>query len=165
MRDDTAGFTAPDILNRRAIRFVNGHQLREAIWLMSEMHKHSDPATPQPLFLQDNEARLFGQLSPWRLIAQMMRELDHDHLAAVDDKELGECLRVHLTRRINTIARRDLPDLTADSHLGELLQAMLRHGDPVLPICDGEGRIMGLVEQFPLLRVLAEKLEPGEASE
>ena len=165
VRDDTAGFTARDILNRRAIRFGNGHQLREAIWLMSEMHKHSDPATPQPLFLQDNEARLFGQLSPWRLIDQMMRELDHDHLAAVDDKELGECLRVHLTRRINTIARRDLPDLTADSHLGELLQAMLRHGDPVLPICDGEGRIMGLVEQFPLLRVLAEKLEPGEASE
>ena len=162
---DEEGFSAREILNRRAIRFGNGHQLREAVWLMSEMHKHSDPATPQPLFLQDDEARLFGQLSPWRLIYQMMRGLDHDRLRAVDDRELGECLRVHLTRRINTIARRDLPELTAESSLGELLQAMLKHGDPVLPICDREGRITGLVEQFPLLRALAEKIELEEAPE
>ncbi len=159
---ESAELTAGDILNRRAIRFGNEHQLREAIWLMSEMHKRTDASTPQPLFLQDSEAKLAGQLSPWRLIEEMMRDLDHDSLAELSDQELAESLRTHLTTSINTIARMDLPKLTRDSNLGALLRAMVSHDDQVLPICDENGRIMGLVEQYPLLRALAEQLKNSE---
>ena len=155
-------FTARDVLNRRAIRFGNEHQLREAIWLMSEMHKHTDPATPQPLFLQDNEAMLAGHLSAWKLIQEMMGELDHGHLVDASDEAVSDYLRTHLTTRINTIARTDLPQLTADSQLGDLLKAMVSDDDLVLPICDDSGRIMGLVEQYPLLRALAKRLDREE---
>ncbi|NNC90197.1 MAG: STAS domain-containing protein [Akkermansiaceae bacterium] len=153
-----AALTARDILNRRAIRFGNQHQLREAIWLMSEMHMHTDPATPQPLFLQDTEAKIAGQLSPWRLIGEMTRGLDFQALAKASDKEVAESLRTHLTTRINTICRTDLPRLETEAGLGELLTAMAAGDDQVLPVCDGEGRIMGLVEQYPLLRAVAERI-------
>ncbi len=149
---------ARDILNRRAIRFGNEHQLREAIWLMSEMHMHTDRATPQPLFLQDNEAKMAGQLSPWRLIREMTRDFDHQALADADDKKTAEVLRTHLTTRINSICRTELPKLTVSSGMGELLKAMVDGEDQVLPVCDDSGRIMGLVEQYPLLRALAQRM-------
>ena len=37
---------ASDIMTARCIRFGNEHQLREAVWLMSELHKHTKSISP-----------------------------------------------------------------------------------------------------------------------
>ncbi len=56
--------TAAELMSARCIRFGNQHQVREAAWLMSELHKHQRSISPEPLFLQDKEGKLSGELTP-----------------------------------------------------------------------------------------------------
>lgn len=158
-----AGTTAAQIMNARCIRFGNQHQLREAVWLMSGLQEHTKSLSPEPLFLQDKEAKLFGELSPWRIL-EILKEGVPRAGAGANDAELGERLRYRFDRPINRLADRGIERHRSDAVLAELLETMLQKDMQVIPICDDDGRIKGLVSADDLLRGLHEATEKKGAS-
>lgn len=157
----TAGhldITAGDIMSSRFIRFGNQHQLREAVWLMQEMLQHTRSLGPEPLFLQDREGKLFGMLSQWRILRELSAKIDTDNNPDPSDHVLGELLRRDFTKPIHALARRDLDRLGTDAPLARLLTHAAERDIQVTPICDGEGRLNGLVGADDLLRGLQQAM-------
>ncbi len=154
--------TANDIMNSRCIRFGNQHQLREAVWLMSEMQKHTKSIGPESLFLQDKEAKLFGELSPWRVLQCMSEGTDLDN--SMDDQKVGEELRRNFLLPIFDMARTDMDGLATDASLTRMLEESLKPGMQVLPICDADGRIKGLVNADDLLKGLMLEMDRSKSA-
>lgn len=154
---DDRRLTARDVMSPRCIRFGNKHQLREAVWLMSELHKHTKAISYQPLFLQDREGKIFGELSPWGVLRALLagtegadRNLDDDRLAAL--------LRRDFTRPIRGIANTDISWEPEDAPLARVLKDAVASDEHVVPICDEEGRIKGLLSSADLLRGLGKMM-------
>jgi CBS domain-containing protein len=143
--------------------------LREAVWLLAEMQKRLEPSLALALFLQDREGRLAGELTVWRLLRELKRDLESNRLADISDRQLGVLFRKHFTRSIGAIARTDLPRLTERTTLAELLLASIGKDLPVLPVCNEDGRVLGLIDQNDLLtglaKALAQRGEEVQASE
>ena len=159
-RGDTV--TAAHVMSPQCIRFGNKHQLREAVWLLSELHKHTKAISYQPLFLQDREGKLFGELSPWRVLGALVEGAVSCNPDA-DDAEVAKALRRDFTRPIRTIARTGLAWHAPGTPLTEVLQAAVRTGEHVTPICDAEGRVKGLLRADDLLRAVDDLLQdPAE---
>ncbi len=152
------GLVARDLITRNCIRFGNQHQLREAVWLMSQMLKRMKTHEPQPLFLQDREGRLAGVLSVWRLLEEMARGLDFDELKKMDDHDLGHALERRFQEPISKMARTDLPRYKLDMPFGEILARCVKEDLRVLAVCDEGGRVVGLVNQNDLLGGLGKVL-------
>lgn len=150
---------ARDILDRRSIRFGRQHQFREAIWLLSGMHKQLKATRPKVLFLQDKEGRLAGALTPERIFYALSQALVHTGEVEGEAKRAAERLVPALQQSIFTLARKDMPELQSDATLEELLTAMIQGNHTTLPICDSEGRIQGLVTPVDLLRGIRKALE------
>jgi anti-anti-sigma factor len=150
--------SAGEIMSRNSIRFGNQHQLREAIWLLSEMQKRQKPYYAQSLFLQDKEGRLAGRLSPWQLLAEMTKRLDLEALNHASDAEIGKAFCVNLTRSIQPMADTDLPLLNRDTNIAELLRISFSQDLKVLPVLDEGGRIIGLVDQGDMLKAVGDML-------
>jgi sulfate permease, SulP family len=157
VRPDRRG-TAKEIMNTRCIRFGNKHQLREAMWLMSELHKTTKSISPEPLFLQDREGKLFGELSPWRILETLFAGVDRDAAAEMSDEELKECLRRDFTKPIRLVARTDLARQDSDASVARLLETAVVHDQYVVPICDDDDRVKGLVDMEALARGLRDAL-------
>lgn len=160
--------TARDMMTRRCIRFGHRHQLREAVWLMSEMQKQAPTVGSQPLFLQDREAKIAGKLSPWRILRALGEDLGADEADTLDDAAVGERFRDGFTRSISDIARTDLEPLGRHTSLTRLLEVVVQKDLEVVPICDDERRIMGMVSTDDLLLGLGRALrmtngESGDA--
>ena len=151
--------TAADIMSTRAIRFGNEHQLREAMWLVSEMQKRMARPTAQPLFLQDREGKLAGELSMWAQLEQLSKGLSPPGAAEVDDQQLGALFRRHLTRSIGTLANTKLQRQIKSTSLAALMQLSVQSGMHVLPISDDDARLAGLVDQMDLLTGLGLALD------
>ncbi len=161
----STGVTAGDIMSTRVIRFGVQHQVREAVWLMSEMQKHDRAPGPQPLCLQDREGRLAAELTMGALVREMMRGLETQDLEEKEDHEIGLLLRDNFVGGIREIARTDLPKLGPEATLGELLRASVGSDLAVLPILDGHGRVVGLVDPDDLLAGLATALDASPPKE
>lgn len=146
-----AGVTAADILSERVIRFGNRHQVREAVWLLSEMQKRLGSETPSALFLQDREGKLWGELSMRTLLREMHRDLEVDPLRGTSDAELRLLLRRPFAAAIDTIARTDLCRVTRDTRLGELIVRAVQDDLAILPVVQDDGRVIGLIEPTHLL--------------
>ena len=143
--------TAEAIMSPRILRFGNQHALREAVWLMSEILKREKSKIATPLFLQDKEGKLDGELSVWNILRTLAYELTESS-KDLSDEELGACLRRQYGLSISEICRRDLPKLYQDTEVHELVRTSLREQLSVLPICDDEGRVSGLVRPIDLLK-------------
>lgn len=146
--------TADTLVSKRSIRFGYQHQLREAVWLMSGLLEHSKSLHPEPLFLQSREARLFGELSPWRALRTLTRDLTSDELAGASDAEVAERLRQHLGESIATIARQDVGDLGGRAPLACVIEQSLRLEQLVVPVCHEDGRLKGQVTSDAMLHGL-----------
>lgn len=146
--------SAQQIMNTRCVRFGNQHQLREAVWLMSGLQERSKKLSPEPLFLQDREATLAGELTPWRIMQTLTQGLDGQRSDELDDKEVGALLRREFTQPINKICRVDEDRVYREDSLARLLEKALEDDLHVIPICDQEGRVKGLVSSDDLLRTL-----------
>lgn len=155
---DAVDVTAAKIMSTRCIRFGNQHQLREAVWLMSGLQEHTKSLSPEPLFLQSREAKLFGELSPWRILEVLRDGVLRGNKLPRDDSELGERLRHYFEVPINELADVTVENHKADSPLAALVATALRKDMQVIPICDDEGRIKGLVSTDDLLRGLHQAL-------
>lgn len=169
----SSGITADSLMNRKCIRFGNQHQLREAIWLMSEMYRRSTTFAAPPLFLQDMEGRLAGKLHAGVILHEMARNLGDDPAAIRDDEELGNRLAKSFSRPISELAETDVPMAHPGDSLVDLLNKATSSKTTVLPVCDPEHRILGLVDEGEITRALAGVLNlknspsegPGEIRE
>lgn len=150
--------SASDVMTTRCIRFGNQHQLREAVWLISELNKHTNAISPEPLFLQDREGKLFGELSPWRVLSALAAGTRDVATAELDDAAVAELLRRDFAVPIKGIARTDVQRHTTQASLAALLEASVVNDQHVIPICDSDGRIKGLVSTDDLLRGLSKAL-------
>jgi len=162
---DRNGVTAADIMSRHCIRFGQQHQLREAVWLMSEMLRETRLADPQPLFLQDREGKLAGKLSPWRLLSALGSGLNGKNLEELDDPSLGELFRKDFGQPIASIARIDCVQAEESTGLAWLLETAVENNLQSFPVCDQEGRITGLVTADDLLRGLGMALRMRNGGE
>jgi hypothetical protein len=154
-----AGITADDIMTRRCIRFGNQHQLREALWLMSEMYRRTPTYGAPPLFLQDLEGRLAGELQASRILQEMASHIRADDGPPADDDALGDRLARSFTRPIAELADPDIPIADTGSSLETLLHQAVETDAGVIPVCDAERRILGLVDESQILRALGRTLK------
>lgn len=155
---DYRTLVARDLMTRRCIRFGAQHQLREAVWLMSEMQREAPTVGSQPLFLQDREARIAGKLSPWRILRALGEDLGAEEADTLEDQDVGKRFREGFTRSIADIARTDLEPLGEKTTLARLLEVVVQKDLEVVPICDDERRIMGMVSTDDLMLGLGRAL-------
>lgn len=150
--------TAGDLMTRNCIRFGQGHSLREAVWLLSQVYQRTETDDAQPLFLQNTEAQLAGSVKPWRLLEEMMKNVSPDEYDTISDAELGERFSKSFPLVIGDLARKDLPRLNQTTPLVALFRASLACHLRVLPIRDDGDRVIGLLGQGDLLKGLAQTL-------
>lgn len=147
------GALARSLMSRNCIRFGHRHPLREALWLMSEMLKESTRPAPLPLFLQDRDGRLFGELSVWRILRAATSGSPES--GELDDAALRRRMRERFELPIDGVARTELPHLDPDATLDELLSVSVRSNLSSVPISDLDGRLVGLLDPVDLLRGVA----------
>lgn len=150
---------AGEIVSRRCIRFGMRHPLREGVWLTSQLYQRSArKAETQTVFLQDREGKLGAELTTWDLLREMVRDLDEPADPA-DPGAVGVALRKNFKTPLSKIARARLPHFTEMTPLSELARISLEKDLRVLPVCDPEGRVIGVVDQSALLRGLGDFLD------
>ncbi|MFP4381422.1 MAG: solute carrier family 23 protein [Candidatus Sumerlaeia bacterium] len=152
------GITAGEIMSRHCIRFGSQHQLREAIWLLSEMFKRQAGKQAQSLFLQDKEGRLAGRISPCELLIKLTESIDLDAAHRMDDHEFGEILGRNLTKSIEPMAEKGMDTIERDANMASLLRKTFLNDLRVLPVCDEGRRIIGLVGQGEVLNAIGDML-------
>jgi len=151
--------TTDTIMTRKCIRFGNQHQLREAVWLMSEMYRRITTYAPPPLFLQDTEGRMAGKLHAVAILSEMASHLNIENEGPpADDEELGERLARSFTKSINELAETDVPIAAIEDSLEVLLEKSAFSHTTVLPVCNPEKRILGLVDEGQVIRALGKAL-------
>ena len=143
--------TAETILSPRLLRFGNQHALREAVWLMSEMLKRADTKSATSLFLQNKDGKLDGELNIWAMLKILAKELP-DTEETISNEALAKSLKRHFGESISEVCRKDMPKLTPDTELHLLTQTATREDLSVLPVCDEDGRLTGLVRSVDLLK-------------
>ena len=162
---------AESLMTRQCIRFGSGHTVREAVWLMSEASRRNPALGPQPLFLQDQEGKLAGELTPWRLLGEMAAALEGERTEEMSPQELGGRLSAPFGKVIGRLARTDVPVLGKNTSLARLAQIAVERDMRVIPICDEGGRVMGLVREVDLIEGIGQALgvvaagTPGEREE
>jgi CBS domain-containing protein len=158
-REGGATATAGDIMSARCVRFGNQHQLREATWLMSELYRHTGAISPETLFLQHRNGRLAGGLSPWRILRALSAGIGLTDVVSLEDRTLGDLLRRHFTKPIGPIARVGYQHIGTKTPVAEALRVALKQDLQVLPICEDDGRIKGLISQDDILSWLSRMLD------
>jgi CBS domain-containing protein len=131
---------------------------------MSELQKHTKAISSEPLFLQDREGKLFGELTPWRILESLAHGADDHDQERLSDDQVGVLLRRDFTQPIRTIARTDVVPHPLQASLARLLETSVKNDQTVIPICDEEGRIKGLVSADDLLRGLVQSLSMPAAT-
>ena len=151
--------TADDVMTRKCIRFGNQHQLREAVWLMSEMYRRKVTYIARPLFLQDTEGRLAGQLETISVLREMASHIKLDELGPPEsDEDLGNRLAGSFARQISEIATTEVPMASTTDSLIELIHKACQTKAGVIPVCDQESRILGVVDDGQLISALGQAL-------
>lgn len=132
-----------DLMTTRFPLFGSEHQTREAVWLLSETQKFKGTINPEPLFLQDRNGALFGELSRWHVLQALIEGSDPAKDDAMSDDQVAEVLRRNFTRRINQIARTDVVHHLPEAEITTLLRTSAQNDQAVVPICDEAGRLKG----------------------
>ncbi len=148
-----------DIHSKRILRFGNQHQIREAVWLISEMMKTVDQKAAQPLFLQNAEGKLDSELSLWNVLQSLGNNIDPQTADVLEDEALGECMRSQFTESIGARARKDLPRIEVDASLEEALYLSKSLKLQTLPVSDEEGRLTGMATPLGMLKGLGAALD------
>ncbi len=151
--------TGSSLMITRFPLFGNEHQTREAVWLLSEAQKLKKSINPEPLFLQDRNGKLFGELSRWHVLRSLIEDTDEVDDAALDDEQVAELLRRKFMKRINEVARTDVLSHTPDTPVASLLRTSAENDQGVVPICDEGGRLKGFCTANALLQGLDESLQ------
>jgi len=157
--------TGRGLMTTRFPLFGCDHQTREAAWLLTETQKFKRSINPEPLFLQDRNGALFGELSRWHVLEALIAGSDPSEDDGLDDREVAELLRRNFTRRINDVARTDVVHHLPDTPITTLLRASTDNDQAVVPICDGDGRLKGYCMSHAMLAGLQDSLTQLEDAE
>jgi len=157
--------TGASLMITRFPLFGSGHQTREAVWLLSEAQKFKASINPEPLFLQDRNGALHGELSHWHVLRALIEGSDEADDQAIDDGQVAEMLRRHFTTTIDEIARTDVVHHRPETPLWSLLRTSAENDQGVVPICDDGGRLKGFCTSNALLAALDEALQARAAAE
>ena len=141
------------------------HQTREAAWLLSETQKFKQTINPEPLFLQDRNGALFGELSRWHVLDSLIEGSDPANDDDLTDQQVAQMLRRNFARRINHIARTDVVHQLPDANIAVLLRTSVANDQAVVPVCDDAGRLKGYCMSNAMLAALDESLNQLAAYE
>lgn len=146
---------AKDMMNRRFLRFGNDHQLREALWLLTEMIK-SHRAGPRPwLFLQDREGRMAEGLSLPQILGELTSHPGfHSHPGA-SNAEMAAFFKERYIKPINSLVTGTIQCVPGSANVPTILAAVVRNKGRSVPVLDEEGRMTGIIEQRRILMELA----------
>ena len=150
---------AENLLSHRAIRFGNQHQLREAVWLMSEMQKREPTLNPRTLFLQDREGRVAGELNLRTMLDALVAHVPNEGTEKLHESDLRTTIRQSLESSIETLAAKELPRFDGNASLGEMIAYACRHGAGDIPVVDKEDRLVGIVRDATLISSLCRCLQ------
>jgi SulP family sulfate permease len=145
--------TASSLMRKRCLRFGSQHQVREAMWLISQFQHRMDTIHPQTVFLQDREGRLVAELSLRSILRDLAATVPSHEAAAMNDVTLGGCLQSRLYQKIGSIARSGPFTLKHDATLDEIL-AIAGQGFRPMPVADAHGRIAGVFDEMSMLRAI-----------
>jgi SulP family sulfate permease len=148
-----------DVLQKRCLRFGDEHQLREAMWLISQFQERMRTDYPQTVFLQDRDGRLSAALSQALVLRDLAGAVPEEEAAAMDDRTLAVLLETRLYRPVSDIAPKDAVTLSPGAPLAEAFARAARHGFRPMPVCDEHGRIAGVFDEVAMLRGLTRFLE------
>ncbi len=151
--------TAGDLMQRRCLRFGSHHQIREAMWLVSQFQKKMNTEHPQTVFLQDREGRLCAELTIHSILRELARSTPENCTAAMDDMELAGTLATRLFNSIEEIARMDPVMLRRETPLVEAFAHAARHTFRSMPVSDAHGRLIGVFDEVAMLRGLTKLLQ------
>jgi len=151
--------TAADVMQKRCLRFGEGHQIREAMWLVSQFQKRMKTEHPQTVFLQDREGRLGAEVSVSAILKHLAGALPEEGLSGVDTERLGTLVGARLFASTDSIARRDPVTLRSEAPLAEAFSRAARHGFRPMPISDSHGRLVGVFDELAMLRGLTKLLQ------
>ena len=90
------------------------------------------------------------------IIHAMAGHLDQN--VSENDEELGNQLANSFSRPINEIAQSDLPVAALSDDLIEVIRKSIISQSTVIPVCDPERRILGVIDEGQMIRALSEFL-------
>jgi CBS domain-containing protein/ABC-type transporter Mla MlaB component len=149
---------AREVMSRQCVRFGQGHSVREAVWLLSEMSKRLASRDVVPLFLQDVEGKLVGSVTAWDLLSEMTKSINLDEMCQKADEDLGARLISRFEVKLSSFANRQNPVVGMNSRLGRMIFEWAKSDAHILPIQDEQGRIAGMVGQSDLLDLVGGSL-------
>lgn len=149
----TSHLKASDLMNRRFLRFGMDHQIREALWLLSEMIR-STRAGPRPmLFLQNQEGLMVKALSLKQILAGLTAHPGFHSQPEAEGSTLAKYFRKGYFEPISSIPGETIQSVPGSAGLPAVLASAYRNHSGPVPVIDEEGRMVGLIE---INRILAE---------
>ena len=145
---------AAEVMQKKCLRFGDRHQVREAMWLVSQFQKRLGTNHPQTVFLQDREGRLSAEVTLRAFLKHLAAAVPEDQAHAMSDTDLAQLLNSRLFEGVATIARHDPVALHPDSSLNEAFARAARHGFRPMPVTDAHGRLVGIFDEMAMLRGL-----------
>ncbi len=155
---------AADLMQKRCLRFGSRHQLREAMWLISQFQKRMGTGHPQTVFLQDEEGRLCAELSVRSILRNLASVLPGEGSPMPDDARLAALIEPRLFAGIGQISGKDPVTLDAGTPLAEVFLRAARHGFRPMPVSDQHGRLSGVFDEMAMLRGLTRLLQAEQAT-
>lgn len=155
--------TAADLMQKRCLRFGSQHQVREAMWLISQFQTRMKTAHPQTVFLQNREGKLAAELTIHAILRHLAGAIP-DKNSPMDDRELARRLDPRLFESIEKIARANPVSLRAAAPLVEVFSLAARHEFRAMPVSDTHGRLIGVFDEMAMLRGLTKLLQTEQTS-
>jgi SulP family sulfate permease len=151
--------TSADLMQKKCLRFGEGHQVREAMWLVSQFQKRMKTDHPLTVFLQDREGRLSAEVSARAILRDLAAAVPEQNVKQMSDERLAELVAPRLYGGIEAIARREPVSLLPDAPMAEAFARAARHGFRPMPVSDTHGRLLGVFDEMAMLRGLTRLLQ------
>jgi anti-anti-sigma factor len=150
--------TAADLMQKRCLRFGSRHQIREAMWLISQFQQRMKTDHPQTVFLQDLEGKLSGELSVCSILKDLASAVPEKDASSYDDAALARALQPRLFGDIAALSRNDPVTVRHDEPLAAVYLRAARNGFRPMPVSDAHGRLAGVFDEMAMLRGLTKLL-------
>lgn len=162
LRQTLAHTIAGDLMQKRCLRFGEGHQVREAMWLVSQFQKRMNTAHPQSVFLQSRIGELTAELDIPSILRHLATGVTDAEAATLDDEALARKIEPRLFDDIRKIARSADVTVNYDTPLSMVLWQASKNGFRAMPVADAHGRLGGAFDEIAMLRGLTKILHADQ---
>ncbi len=155
--------TAGDLMQKRCLRFGESHQVREAMWLVSQFQKRMQTVHPQSVFLQSREGKLTSELDIPSILRHLAKSVGTGDSTPKDEEALSRQIAPHLFDSIRSIARDASGTVSHDTPLADVFWQASQQGFRAMPVADSHGRLCGVFDEIAMLRGLTRILQADQA--